>query len=281
MKIMAILWGTALATGALALPARALEPPGMPVIDGSDLTPLRIDSERLDWRKVTIRDVVADQERIFTKGEERKGFKPLSFLKFILRDSKLTCFLERYDRSCLDVYKDVRKGDRVTVVGMIERVGKGAAALYNPKFVFRVEKIAKGWKMGAAEAVLEEAPPSGEYREIDPEALAGSPDEYREAMVRIRDRFSLASDYFTNFEKDLDLSGQTALKFRGELCPWPCYLAKTDENARILAGMRSGDKITVIGRLRIRPAADDQLVVISVHRLEKGWDEERVTSALR
>jgi len=273
MKTKAFPWCLACAAGLFALRAWALEPPPLPVVNGSDLTPLLIDSERLDWHKVAIRDVVADQERTFTKREEKKGFKALSYIKFILRDSKLTCFLDRYDRSCLDAYKNIRKGDRVTVVGMIERVGKGAAILYNPKFVLRVEEIAKGWKLGAAEGVLEAAPEAGVYREVDPEALSGSPEEYREGMIRIRDRFSLAIDYFTNFEKDLALSNETALKFRGELCPWPCYLAKTEENAKALARFRSGDKITVTGRFLIRPAAGDRLVLLAVHKVEAGWSE--------
>ena len=274
MKIKMIRWGLVFAAGLLAVRVLAVAAPRMPVVNGIDLTPLLIDSERLDWHKVAIRDVVAEQERTFTKGEEKKGFKALSYIKFVLRDSKLTCFLDRYDRDCIDAYKDIRKGDRVTVIGMIERVGKGAAVLYNPKFVLRVEELAKGWTMNESETVLEAPPVSGSYREIDPESLASSPEEYREALIRFRDRFSLASSYFTNFEKDLALSNETAIKFRGELCPWPCYLVRTEENAELLAGLRSGDKITVVGRFLIRPAADDQLVLLAVHRIEAGWGEK-------
>ncbi|MFH1039093.1 MAG: hypothetical protein V1789_10555, partial [PVC group bacterium] len=106
----------------------------------------------------------------------------------------------------------------------------------------------------------------------DPGELSGRPEAYDGEYVRFRDIFSLFSTYYTNFEKDLNLSNNTSLKFRGEFCPVPCYLPNDEENKVLLSGLKSGDRITVLGKIMISSIPDDRMVLLSVHRVEQGWD---------
>jgi len=110
------------------------------------------------------------------------------------------------------------------------------------------------------------------YLDIPPVELENIPEEHDGKYIRIRDRFSLASTYYTNFEKDLNLSNETALKFRGEKLRWPYYLPMDEENRKTLAALKAGDKITIYGRIHIREIPDDRLVLLSTHAVKKGWE---------
>lgn len=246
----------------------------IPVIRGENYSPLIINSERLYGRKVIIQDLMADHKRTFTKAEKKRGFKDYFYAKFILRDSKLPCFVCKYDYRDMDTFKEIRKGDRITIVGRIERIGKGVKRFVNPKFVVRVDDIRKGWDLSEAEAVLELVPNEEpiSYRDLPPDELSSLPEEHDGEYVRIRERFSMVSTYYSNFEKDLKLSNETAIKFRGELLPLPYYIPRDEESRRLLAGLRAGNKITIYGRLVVRPIPDDHLVLLSAHSIKKGWD---------
>jgi len=262
------LLGAAVVWAALPLAGGAAP---LPVIRGSEFNPLAIDRERLDWKKVEIRDTLADMKSTFLKIERKRGFRQASYYKFILRDSGLSCFLNRYDRREVDRFVELSKGDRLTVVGRIERAGKGIRRLVNPKYVVRVEEIRPGWTLGDWESVWSRNGET-EYREVDPEVLEGPPAEYVGDCVRFRDRFSVASSSYTNIEKDLDLSPVTSLKFRGERCPWPCYLKRDRDGVDPVGVFRSGEKITVSGRLIVRAIPENRLVLLAVDRVERGWD---------
>ncbi len=246
----------------------------MPIIRGDEYNPFIINSERLYERKVIIQDLLADYKRTFTKLEKKRGFKEYYYVKFLLRDSKLACFVCKYDYKDMDNFKEIKKGDRITIVGYIERLGKGVKRFVNPKFIVRVDDIKKGWDLKEGQAVLEavrdEEPVS--YSDIQPDELTNLPEEFDGKYVRIKDRFSIMVTNYTNFEKDLNLSNSTAIKFRGEFLTWPCYIMRDEENLKFFAGLKTGDKITVYGRIHIRPIPDDRLVLLSAHAIKKGWD---------
>lgn len=248
-------------------------PADIPVIRGERYNPLVINSEHLYGRKVIIQDLMADQKRIFTKSEKKRGFKDYYYVKFILRDSKLPCFICKYDYRDMDRFKEIRKGDRVTIAGRIERIGKGVKRFTNPKFVVKVDDIRKGWDLSEAEAVLEVVGDEEQvsYTDLNPADLSNLPEEHDGEYVRIRERFSIVSTFFSNFEKDLNLSNDTAIKFRGEFLPLPYYIQRDAGNRVLLSGLRTGDKITIFGKVRVRPIADGNLVLFSAHSVRKGW----------
>jgi len=250
---------------------------GPALIKGEEYSPLAVDGRRLDWRPIIIRDVLADYNSTYLPAERRVGFSPHSYHKFVLRDSKLSCFIRKYDYRRMEIFRGLRKGDRISVTGRIKRIGKGIERWINPRFVILVKEISRGWVLDEDEAVLASGDPPGaaEYREIVPEELVRAPDQADGECVRFQDKFSLLSTSYTNFEKDLNLSNDTALKFRGEFLPWPCYLPRDEENQALLSRLRMGDKITVSGRLLVREAADDRLVLVQVHRITQGWNQAR------
>ena len=249
-------------------------PADIPVIRGTDFNPLIVNSERLYGRKIIVEDLMADHKRTFTSSEKKRGFKDYYYVKFVLRDSKLPCFVCKYDYKDMDAFMEIKKGDRVTIVGQIERIGRGVKRFVNPKFVLRVDEISKGWEPSGEESVIEsvrdEEPIN--YLDIPPGELENVPQDHAGKFIRIRERFSLTSTYFTNFEKDLNLSNETALKFRGEKLRWPYYLPLDEENRRTLSELKSGDKITIYGRVNVRDIPDDRMVLLSTHAIKKGWE---------
>jgi len=253
---------------AFALPA------DIPILRGKDWSPIIVEDRRLDFKKIIIRDVMADLKGTFLPIEKKRGFKEHSYYKFILRDSKLPCFIRKYSRREMDIFKEIKRGERITVVGRLYRGGEGLRRLVNPKFIFKVEEIQKGWTVGEEDAILSFHPDKEEitYREINPADISIQAEKYDGDYVRYKDIFSLSSTFYTNYEKDLNLSNRTALKFRGEFSPLPCYLSNGDDNRGLLSLLKSGDKITVLGKLHIRPIPDDRLVLLAVHRIEKGWN---------
>ena len=156
-----------------------------------DWNPITIDEQRLDYKKIVIQDIIADLKSNFLPMEKKRGFKEHSYYKFVLRDSKLACFINKYSRRVRDDFKNVKRGERITLVGRLERAGKGMRRLVNPKFLFKVDEIREGWDPGEGEAVFE--PLSGEeqvvYRDIDPGELSGRPEDYEGEYVRFRESF--------------------------------------------------------------------------------------------
>ncbi|MFH1038691.1 MAG: hypothetical protein V1789_08515, partial [PVC group bacterium] len=140
-------------------PLAAASPPlDLPVLRGTDWNPITIDDERLDYKKIVVQDIIADLKSNFLPMEKKRGFKEHSYYKFVLRDSKLACFIRKYSRREMENFKNIQRGERITVVGRLERAGKGMRRLVNPKFLFKVEEIRKGWEAGEGETVLEAFP---------------------------------------------------------------------------------------------------------------------------
>jgi len=249
-------------------------PSDIRVLRGRDWNPIMVDDQRWDFKKIMIQDVMSDLKSTFLPIEKKRGFKEHSYYKFVLRDSKLSCFIKKYCRREMDIFKEIKRGERITIVGRVYRAGKGMRRLVNPKFIFKVEAIRKGWVLSEEDEILSDPPVNKEitYLEINPEDISIQADKYDGEYVRYKDIFSLSSTFYTNYEKDLNLSNSTALKFRGEFSPLPCYLSNGDDNRGILSHLKSGDKITVLGKLHIRPIPEDRLVLLSVHRIEKGWN---------
>ncbi|MDD5556695.1 MAG: hypothetical protein PHN82_05525 [bacterium] len=254
-----------LALVAAAAPAQVT----IQALRGGEVDDRVIDSRRLVGRKVVVTDYMGDFNQNFPELERKRGFRGPYFLRFNLRDSKLRCLVSRYDLKNMQRLDPIRKNDRVTVAGRIEQLAAGMKRFSNPYYVLRVSRIEAGWALAEEHDVFAPFPPDAAHEEAAPHEVAAAPEEYAGEHVQFTDRFSLVSTFFTTYERDLNLDGARALKFYLEDFGVPCYMPNTEANREALAALRSGEAVSVRGRLSVCPVDGDALVLFSVRSIAR------------
>jgi hypothetical protein len=147
----------------------------------------------------------------------------------------------------------------------------GIRRFSRPYYVLRVANIEPGWQLGEGEKIFSGFTRDIVYEDISPRDVCARSDEYAGEYLRIKDRFSIASSFFSTFERDLNLNNKSALKFYMENCTWPFYMPNTDANRELLGRINSGEQVTVCGRLSINSVEDDALLLFAVSRVKLGW----------
>ncbi|MCX6358003.1 MAG: hypothetical protein NT045_09065 [Candidatus Aureabacteria bacterium] len=229
----------------------------MPRFKGDALNDGVLDSLNLTSHKILVTDFMSDINNNFTPAETKRGLRGPFYTKFNLRDSKLRCIIS--------------KNDRLTIIGRVDQLATGLKRFSNPYYILRLTHIEPGWRLDEAQDLFKSLDPGSECEDLTPQDVAAKSEEHAGDYVRIKDRFSLASTMFTTFERDLNLTNRSALKFYLENCASPCYMMNIDENKELLQGLVSGEKITVSGRLNICPVEDDAFIMLSVSKVKKGW----------
>jgi len=230
-----------------------------------------IDSLNLTSGKICVTDFMGEINNNFTPQERKRGIRGPYYTKFNLRDSKLRCIVSKYDPKTFSCVARIRKNDRVTVVGRIEQLAMGIQRFSRPYYVLRVAHVEPGWQLGEGEDIFSGFTRDIAYEDISPRDLCARSDEHAGEYLRVKDRFSIASSFFSTFERDLNLNNRSALKFYMENCTWPFYMPNTDANRELLGRINSGEPVTVSGRFRISSVEDDALLLFSVSRVKPGW----------
>lgn len=101
--------------------------------------------------------------------------------------------------------------------------------------------------------------------------MMGRPEKYAGAYLKIRDRFSLRSSFFSEYERDINLDGRRVLKFYLKDCSWPCCIPYSEKKMAALEKFSSGDRVTIAGRLNSVAFDDDSLLFFAVGKIEFGW----------
>ena len=221
--------------------------------------------------KILVTDFMGEMNPNFTPEEQKRGLRGPYYLKFNLRDSKLRCVVSKYDSKNYTRLMDVKKNDRVSVIGRIDQLAMGLRKFGNPYYVLRVSHIESGWLLDRDQQIFAGFDAATAYTDVSPQDIATRSEEYSGDCVRVKDCFSMSSTFFTGFERDLNLHRQSALKFYLENCATPCYLPNTPQNKKLLGDLSSGDRVTVSGRLNLIPVADDALMLFSVSSIRSGW----------
>lgn len=221
--------------------------------------------------KILVTDFMGEMNPNFTPDEQRRGLRGPYFVKFNLRDSKLRCLVSKYDAKNHTRLMKVKKNDRVTVIGRVEQLAMGMKKFGNPYYILRVSHIEPGWLLDREQDIFSGLGPSDSYTDVAPQEIAARSEQYAGERVRVKDRFSMPSTFFTAFERDLNLDAAHAIKFYLENCQAPCYLPNTPGNRALLGSLASGDRVTVSGRLNLRPVADDAVLLFSVSGIKAGW----------
>lgn len=229
-----------------------------------------IDAQSLVNAKILVTDFMGEMNPNFTPEEQRRSLRGPYYIKFNLRDSKLRCLISKYDAENYTRLLKV-KNDRVSVIGRIEQLAMGIKKFGNPYYILRVSHIEPGWLLDKDQDIFAGFAETTAYTDVSPQDVAARSEEYAGEYVRVKDRFSICSTYFTGFEKDLNLENQSALKFYLENCATPCYLPNTPKNREMLGALNSGDRVTVSGRLNLCPVADDALLLFSINKVKAGW----------
>lgn len=230
-----------------------------------------IGDQSLTNAKILVTDFMGEMNPNFTPEEQKRGLRGPYFIKFSLRDSKLRCLISKYDAKNYTRLMKVRKNDRVSVIGRVDQLAMGIKKFGNPYYILRVSHIEPGWLLEKEQDVFAGFAESTAYADVSPQDIAVRSEEYAGEHVRVKDRFSMCSTFFTGFERDLNIDSRRALKFYLENCATPCYLPNTPANRETLGALNSGDRVTVSGRLNLCPMADDALMLFSVSRVKVGW----------
>lgn len=240
-------------------------------LKGEDLSPGVIDSKNLTNKKIVVTDFMGEIDNNFTTYETKRGLRGPYYIKFRLRDSKLRCIVSKYDRKNYDRLMKISKDARVTVVGRIQQLAFGIKRFSNPYYILRVNHIEPAWRIDESEDIFSGFSQDAEYEEIAPKDISTQPEKFAGEYLKIKDRFSLCSSFFTQYERDINLDNERAHKFYLENCSWPCYMLKTEKNGEILDRLASGERITLSGRLNLIPFDDDALLLFSVSKIKIGW----------
>ncbi len=238
---------------------------------GGDLNDAVIDSEKLVSQKIAVTDFMGKINKNFAKVEQKRGYRGPYYTKFYLRDSKLRCLVSKYDMKNFDRFNKIRRDDRVTVMGRIEQLAFGFKRFSNPYYVLKVSHIEPGWRLEEHEDIFSGFARDTEYEDLKLDEVITYPEKYAGECFKVKDRFSVRSTFFTVFEKDLNLDSKNALKFYLEDSAWPCYMPNTEGNRKLLGKLKSGQKITVCGRMNLSQFEDDALLLFSVSRIKIGW----------
>lgn len=230
-----------------------------------------IGDQSLTNAKILVTDFMGEMNPNFTPEEQKRGLRGPYFIKFSLRDSKLRCLISKYDAKNYTRLMKVKKNDRVSVIGRVDQLAMGIKKFGNPYYILRVSHIEPGWLLEREQDIFTGFAETTGYTDVSPQDIAVRSEEYAGEYVRVKDRFSMCSTYFTGFEQDLNIDSRRTLKFYLENCATPCYLPNTPENRKMLGALNSGDRVTVSGRLNLCPVADDALMLFSVSRVKAGW----------
>ena len=222
-------------------------------------------------RQILVTDFMGEMQANFTPAERKRGLRGPYYCKFNLRDSKLRCFVSRYDSKNFPRLMALKKNERVSVIGRIEQLAPGARGVHNPYYILRIGRIRQGWLLEEDQEIFADRDEAVACTDVSPQEIAARPEEYAGEYLRVRDGFSIPSTLFTGLERDLNLDPRRALKFYLENFATPCYLLNTPENKKVLEALASGDRVTVSGRLNCIPAADDVLYLFSVREIRPGW----------
>jgi len=238
---------------------------------GETLNDTIIDSLSLNNKMILITDFMGEINNNFTPEETHRSLRGPYYTKFNLRDSKMRCIISKYDTRDFDRMLKINKNDRVTVIRLIYQLAMGIKRFSNPYYILRVIHIEGGWRLEEEQDILRGFEKSSGYEEVSPHDINAKAEEYAGEYVQFKDRFSLVSTMFTSFERDMNLNNKRALKFYVENCTTPCYMPNTEVNKQALATLKSGDKITVSGRLNLCPFEDDALLLFSINNMKLGW----------
>ena len=238
---------------------------------GEDINDEVIAAKSLVNKKIVITDFMGEINKNFTKTEIKRGYRGPYHIKFNLRDSKLRCLLSKYDARNYDQLNRIRKNDRVTIVGRIEQLAFGIKRFSNPYYVLKISHIEPGWLLDSDEDIFSGFSRLTEYEELKPDDVIPNPEKYAGGFLKLKDRFSVRSTFFTVFERDINLNNETAFKFYLENSPWACYMPKAERNGEILGKLSSGQKVTVFGKLNLRRFEDDALLLFSVSKIKAAW----------
>lgn len=87
--------------------------------------------------------------------------------------------------------------------------------------------------------------------EVDPGRIVASPRDWVNRTATIRVRFGKINNVFHGWEEQANLKPSRYIKFIvAPLAEIACYAEKTDENEKLLGGLRPGQEITLTGRIR-------------------------------
>lgn len=238
---------------------------------GETLNDTIIDSLSLNNKMILITDFMGEINNNFTPEETHRSLRGPYYTKFNLRDSKMRCIISKYDSRNFDRMLKIKKNDRVTVIGRVDQLAMGIKRFSNPYYILRIIHIEGGWQLGEEQDIFRGFEKDIAYEEVSPLDIGTKAEEYAGEYVQFKDRFSLTSTMFTAFERDMNLNNKSALKFYMENCTAPCYIPNTEVNKQILASLKSGDKITVSGRLNVCSFEDDAMLLLSINSVNMGW----------
>ncbi|MCX6353727.1 MAG: hypothetical protein NTZ78_02340 [Candidatus Aureabacteria bacterium] len=87
--------------------------------------------------------------------------------------------------------------------------------------------------------------------EVEPEKIVVNPREYAGKTVTTKVNFWKINNVFHGWENEANLKAGRTIKFiANPLREIACYADKTDENEKLLAGLKPGQKLTVIGYIK-------------------------------
>lgn len=93
--------------------------------------------------------------------------------------------------------------------------------------------------------------PAGAGDEVDPGMLVANPRGFLGRTVTTTVRFGKISNVFRGWEGEANLKASTKIKFIAmPLAEIACYADKSDENGKLLGGLRPGQEVTLTGYLR-------------------------------
>jgi hypothetical protein len=245
--------------------------PSLRKFKGEKIDDRVLDSLGIPNRKILVTDYMSEINNNFTKEELKRGYRGPYYVRFNLRDSKLRCLLSKYDLKNMERLEDISKNDRVTVIGQIDQLAMGIKRFSQPYFILKVSHIEPGWILSDEQNIFSNFPRDATYAEVSPHDIGARSEEYAGEYLKIKDRFSMGSTFFTTFERDLNLNNESALKFYLENSGSPCYMPNTEKNRELLATLRSGAPVMVYGRLNVCPLEDDALLLFSVSKVKLGW----------
>lgn len=238
---------------------------------GEDLSAGIIDALDLVNKKIMVSDFMGEINNNFTPYETKRSIRGPYYTKFNLRDSKLRCIVSKYDRKNYDFVKTTREDSRVTVVGRIEQLAFGIERFSNPYYILRVDHFEPGWCLDESEDIFSGFSRDTRYLNLTMQDFTARPEKYAGEFLKIMDRFSVRSTFFTQYERDLNLTDDRVIKFYLENSGWPYYMISNETNAELLDKLAPGDPLTVSGRLNLIPFRDDALILFSVSKLKIGW----------
>jgi len=87
--------------------------------------------------------------------------------------------------------------------------------------------------------------------EVEPEKIVVNPREFAEKTVTTKIHFLKINNVFRGWENEANLKAGRTIKFIvNPLREIACYADKTDENEKLLAGLKPGQEMTITGYIK-------------------------------